>query len=106
MGLEQRILRRLSCLDMSFSWLDWDSLQNGFFALVVFVGFPDLFVVVDSVQETQSRFGVFDVLDSEVDPLGDDITSDSFVDDDTNGVLGDVVNSTSFTVVNFVWHTL
>ena len=92
--------------DMSFSWLGWDPLQDWFLAFVGHVGFPDLFVLVDSVDESQSRFGVFDVLNSEVDSFGHDVSSDSLVDDDTDSVLGDVVDSTGFTVVDLMWHTL
>lgn len=92
--------------DMSFSWLGWDPLQHWFGAFVVDVFFPDLFVLVDSVDESKSGFGVLDVLNSEVDSLGQDVSSDSLVDDDTDGVLGDVVDSTGFTVVDLMWHTL
>jgi len=46
------------------------------------------------------------VLNAEVDSLGQDVASDSLVHDDTDGVLGDVVNSASLTVVALVWHTL
>lgn len=90
---------------MRFSWLDWDSLQD-WLDIAFGVGLPDFLVLVDSVDEAQSRFRVFDMLDSKVDSLGDDVSSNSLVYDDTDGVLGDVVNSTSFTVVDFVWHTL
>lgn len=92
--------------DMSFSWLSWDPLQHWFGAFVVDVFFPDLFVLVDSVDESKSGFGVLDVLNSEVDSLGQDVSSDSLVDNDTDGVLGDVVDSTGFTVVDLMWHTL
>merc|ERR1712117_45849 len=95
----------LSLDNMSFSWLDWDPLQD-WLVFVVKVSLSGGFVLVDSVEEAQSRLGVLDVLNSEVDSLGNDVSSDSFVDDDTDGVLGDVVNSTGLTVVDFVWHTL
>jgi len=67
---------------------------------------PDLLVLVDSVDEAQSALGVLDVLDSKVDSLWQDIASHSLVDDHTDGVLGDVVDSTSLTVVDLVWHAL
>jgi len=46
------------------------------------------------------------VLDAEVDSLGQDVASDSLVHNNTDGVLGDVVDSSSLSVVAFVWHTL
>merc|ERR1719219_28191 len=95
----------LSLNDVGFSWLGWNSLQDW----LVFgfeVSLSSLFVLVDSVDETKSALGVLDVFNSEVDSLGNDVSSASFVYDDPDGVLGDVVYSTSFTVVDFVWHTL
>lgn len=38
-------------------------------------------------------------------PLGDDLSSDSLVDDDAQGVRSDVVNSSGLAVVYFVRHT-
>merc|ERR1712187_111093 len=69
------------------------------------VSLSDSFVLVDSFDERQSRFGVFDVIDSQVDSLGDDVTSNSLVHNNTDGVGRDVVDSTGFTVVDFVGHT-
>merc|ERR1739845_274219 len=73
-----------------------NSLKDGM-GVVGLVLLPDLLVLVDSVDEAQSALGVLDVLDSEVDSLGQDIASHSLVD---------VVDSASLTVVDLVWHTL
>ena len=66
----------------------------------------DLLVLLDAVQEVLAAGGVLDVLNPDGDPLGQDPALDSLVDDDTNGVLGDVEDAASLAVVGLVWHTL
>merc|ERR1711978_540948 len=90
--------------NMSLDRLSRNSLQRSS-DTSFFVSLSDRFVFVDSFDERQSRFGVFDVVDSQIDSLGDNVTSNSFVDDNTNGVWRDVVHSTGLTVVDLVRHT-
>jgi hypothetical protein len=90
---------------MSVSGLSWDSSQRSE-GSSRFVRFSEDFVVVDSVNKTLSRLGVLDVFDSQVDSFWVDISSNSLVDDNTDGVGSDVKDSTSFSVVRFVGHTL
>jgi len=71
------------------------------------LGLCDLGVVGDdTIQETATRLGVFDVLNADIDALGEDAAANALVDDDTDGALGDVENAASGTVVHFVGHTL
>ena len=46
------------------------------------------------------------VFNADVDSLGDDSSTDTLVDDNTEGVLGDIENDASLSVVVLVGHTL
>merc|ERR1712127_959183 len=81
--------------NVSSQWLSRNSLQRSPDTSFL-VSLSCFFVLVNSVDERQSRFRVLDMVDSQVDSLGDD---------DTDGVGRDVVDSTGFTVVDLVWHT-
>merc|ERR1711970_1419077 len=71
------------------------------------LGLGDLGVVGgDTIQETLTRLGVLDVLNADIDALGDDATANALVDNDTNGTFGDVENAASGTMVHFVGHPL
>jgi len=90
---------------MSFTWLLIDSLD-------IDVGASGLGVLDGSVvsnntvEETLTRFGVLDVFNADIDTFWDDTSTNLLVDDDTDGSLGNVENTSSGTVVDLVWHTL
>merc|ERR1712013_227685 len=63
-------------------------------------------ILLHTSQEIVTTFGMFDVLDAEVDSFGDDSVSQLFVDDNTDSSSRHVEHSSSFAVVVFVWHTL
>ena len=86
------------------AWLDWNALNVdlGTFSLsFLLLGF----VGVDSLDEGLSGLGLTDVLNSDVDAFGDNAGVDALVDDNTNGVGGDIKDSTSLSVVELVGHT-
>ena len=63
-------------------------------------------ILLHTSQEIVPTFGMFDVLDTEVDPLGDDSVSKLFVDDNTDSSSRHIEHSASFSVVVFVRHSL
>ena len=70
------------------------------------LGFLLLFVVaLDAVQEVNTASGVLDVLDADVDSLGENPSANAFVDDDAHSVLADVEHTSGLAVVSLVWHT-
>ena len=58
----------------------------------------------DTSAESLTRGGHADVLNSDVEALGDDSSSDALVADDTDGVLVDIENSAGLSVVELVRH--
>merc|ERR1719461_1902548 len=65
-----------------------------------------LVVGLDTVEELLTALGVLDVLNTNVDPLGEDLSAHALVDDDTEGVLGDVEHAAGLAVVGLVGHAL
>ena len=63
-------------------------------------------ILLHTSQEIVTTFGMFDVLDAEVDSLGDDSVSQLFVDNNTDSSSRHVEHSSGFAVVVFVRHTL
>lgn len=79
--------------------LDVDALVGGLsFSL-------GLVVSADAILEGLTAAGKTDVLNTDVNALGDNARSNALVHDDTNGVLGDVPDSTGLTMVELVGHT-
>ena len=81
--------------------LAWSSLL----ARCLGLSLPDL-VGVNSVKEILPALGVLDVLDTDVDSLGEDLATDTLVDHDNHGSLGHVEHTPGLAVVGLVWHTL
>jgi hypothetical protein len=75
---------------------------------VLSLNYMKLYLVVlsNSVQKGYSASGESEMLDSDVNSLGDDSVSDLFVDDDSNGSGVDVEDGSSSTVIILVWHSL
>ena len=63
-------------------------------------------VGADTVAESLTGFRLADVLNTHVDALGDDAVSDLLVDDNTNGVLGNIEDFAGLAVVELVGDTL
>lgn len=63
-------------------------------------------VLADSSLEGLAALRSADMLNSDVNSLGDDSASVLLVDDDTDGVLGHIENLTGLTVVELVRHAL
>ena len=66
----------------------------------------DLVVGVDAVNEGSSGSGHADVLDTDMESLGDDTATNTLVDDDSDGVLGNIEDDASLSVVELEGHTL
>jgi len=88
---------RFAGLSRNALGVDFDTLGLGF-SLEFVVG-------ADTLDESLTGRGFADVLNTNVNALGDDASVNSLVDDDTEGVLGHVENLASLSVVELVWHT-
>ena len=96
----------VGCLDeVCLSWLNWDSLSNN---LLSFLLGSDLEGIVGlySLDESKSGLGFSNVFNSDTDSLWDNSSIVELVNNDTDGVSGNIVNSSGFTMVELVWHTL
>lgn len=62
-------------------------------------------IKLDAVDEVFSRTRVPDMLNTDADALLDIPSTDTLVNDDSEGRLGHVEDDTSLTVVDLVWHT-
>lgn len=63
-------------------------------------------ILADSSLEGLSALALTNVLNSDVNSLGDDSASVLLVDNDSNSVLSDIEHTTGLTVVELVGHTL
>ena len=66
---------------------------------------PDL-VGVNSIEEILPALAVLGVLHSDVDPLGQDLSANSLVDNNSEGSLGHVEHTASLPVESLEWHSL
>ena len=89
----------MSCAWLNVRALDIDSLSSRLsVSLCLIVG-------THASLESLSAGGHADVLDANVNALGQDSVFNAFIDDDTEGVLSDVEDSTGLTVVELGGHT-
>lgn len=63
-------------------------------------------VLSGTCDETVTGCGVLNVVNADVDALGNDPVLDALVCDHTDGAAGDVEDTASLSVVRLVWHTL
>jgi len=63
-------------------------------------------VVLNTLNELLAAVRLLDVLNAEVDTLGDDAATNTLVDGNTNSATSDVPDDTGLTVVELVGHTL
>lgn len=91
--------------NVGIDWLDRKSLGDDFLSFFL-GGNLEGVVLLDSLDESLSRSGLSDMLNSDTDPLWDNSSIDLLVDNDTDGDSGDVENSSGLSVVELVWHTL
>lgn len=87
------------------TWHQWLALQVDVGSVDLGLGLEGS-VGLDTADELLAGAGEGDVLNAEVDALLDVAVLDLLVDDDTDGGLGNVVDDTSLSVVNLVWHTM
>ena len=64
------------------------------------------FVLLNTIQKVLTASAVFHMFDPDRDTFGEDAALDPLVDNDANGVLGNVENAASFAMVGLVGHTL
>ena len=68
--------------------------------------FLQSFVPLNTIQKVLTASAVFHMFDPDRDTFGEDAALNPLVDNDANGVLGDVENAASFAMVGLVGHTL
>ena len=90
---------------MRFSGLSGNSLGEDLLALCLSLSLLGV-IFLDSSLEGLTALGSTHVLDSNVDSLGDDSSSVLLVDNDSDGVLSDIEDTTGLTMVELVRHAL
>lgn len=91
---------------MGFAGLNWESLAGSSLdAAGIGLCLLDL-VGVDSVEEVLPALGVLDVLQADVDALGQDLATHALVDHHTHGALGHVEHTPGLAVIGLVGHAL
>ena len=91
--------------DMGLSGLSGDSLGENLLALLLGLSLQGI-ILAHSSLEGLAALTSADMLDSDVNSLGDDSASVLLVNDDSDGVLGHIEHATSLTVVELVGHAL
>ena len=87
------------------TWLGWLSLKMNVYT--VGLCSPHLLRVrLDTLHECLPALGVLDVLDTNVDTLLHVAVSHNFVDNHTNGRLGDVIHNAGLSMVVLMRHTV
>ena len=85
---------------------NWESLEVRDSLSGSLGSFSLLVVLLDAFQEIRTRAGGLDVFDTDVDSLGKDLSPDTLVNNDSDGALSYVEDTSSLSVVNLVRHTL
>ncbi len=91
--------------DTGLSGLSGDSLGEDLDTLLLGLSLLGI-IIAHSSLEGLAALTSADMLDSDVNSLGDDSASVLLVDDDSDGVLGHIENTTGLTVVELVGHAL
>jgi len=91
--------------DVGLTGLEVDSLGVDLHALLLGLSLLGV-ILAHSPLEGLTALRSADMLNSDVNSLGDDSASVLLVDDDTDGVLGHIENATSLTMVELVRHAL
>ena len=91
--------------DVGLSGLSGDSLGEDLDTLLLGLSLLGI-IIAHSSLEGLTALTSADMLDSDVNSLGDDSASVLLVDDDSDGVLGHIENTTGLTVVELVGHAL
>ena len=91
--------------DVGSRWSNWLSLGNDLLSGFLSLNLEDI-VGLNSCDESKSALRFSEMVDSNVASLWDDSSVDELVKNDTTGMSGDVENSSGFTVIELVWHTL
>jgi len=91
--------------DVGSRWSNWLSLGNDLLSGFLSLNLEGI-VGLNSCDESKSALRFSEMVDSNVASLWDDSSVDELVKNDTAGMSGDVENSSGFTVIELVWHTL
>merc|ERR1711970_1204967 len=89
---------------MAFPWGYWMSFAVNFHTASLRLSLLN-FVLFHTSQEIISAFGMFHMLDSKVDSLGNDAVSQLLVDDHSNSSSCHIEDSSCFAMVIFVRHS-
>lgn len=92
------------CDDARWKWLFWFALQDDTLAFSESVA-AFLIVGLNAGQEFVTALRGLDVFNTDVDTLGEDLSTVTFVYNNTQSVFRDVVDASSLSVVSLEWHT-